>query len=55
MEKLQLDFKPIYSVVSTAAGKRHRLLGKISLEITFRNKTLPILFYLCPDLEQGAY
>lgn len=55
IEKLGISFKPIFSVVSTAGGKDHRLLGKCKLEVKFKDKIRDIVFYLCPDLQQVAY
>lgn len=55
VDKIGGYISPIYSLVSTADGKSHRLLGKLELEIRFNDKINKILFYLCPDLEQEAY
>lgn len=55
IEKLKLCISPIFSVITTANGQEQRLLGKITTNVTYGEKTNMLTFYLCPDLEQSAY
>lgn len=55
LDELNLSIQPIFSVISTASGQKHRILGKVKLEIEYNNKVNYLEFYLCPDLEQQAY
>lgn len=45
----------MFSVIRTASGQEHRILGKISLEVEYDSQMREIDFFLCPDLEQPAY
>lgn len=54
-EELNLQIFPYVSAISTASGQRHRILGKIIVNIEYKDKTREIILYLCPDLQQDLY
>lgn len=54
-EELEVPLVPIFTFISTASGQKHRLLGKIRVDVEYNNMSRKIEFYLCPDLEQPAY
>ena len=50
VEELKLQIKPISSSVRTADGGRHDVLGKVTVEVVFKETTKQQTFYLCPAL-----
>lgn len=55
VEELGLEIYPYFSNVSTASGQRHRILGKIVVDIEYNNRINKINLFLCPDLSQELY
>lgn len=55
VEVLGLEIKKIYSNVRTAAGSKHRILGKVEAGVEYNQRKAQICFYLCPDLDKKVY
>lgn len=55
VEKLGLNVTTIFSNVKTAGGGKHRILGKVVLNIVYENIIKEMELYLCPDLERELY
>ena len=55
LKEINIKANRYNSNVITAAGKSHKVRGKISLPVKYREQVHNIIFYLCPSLEQVAY
>lgn len=47
--------KAVNVTLSTEGGKKHNILGKITVAVEFKNEMRNIIFYVCPDLVQSVY
>lgn len=55
LDKLGIKYKIFNSNIKTACGSKQQIIGKISTEVKFKNKTEIIDFYIAPSLSQSIY
>lgn len=55
MDNIDIEVESFQTNVRTASGQPHRILGKVVLNIGYKDVVKPITFYLCPELDQPIY
>lgn len=55
LKELGVNAQRYRSKVTTAAGRFHKVNGKIKILVKYRGKEHEVTFYLCPSLEQKVY
>lgn len=55
LEELSIEMKPVFTNIRTASGRRHRIIGKIEINVEFDGSINNMELYLCPDLDLNLY